>query len=168
MMVRRNLNPSYFSFGICSIFVLAWVANKLGYAHIDGGDTMWAAMFVWLFGLTTLVFSAYSAFTTTPCVELSDHEVTFCSFNTPWKTTRISIDDILELSTQRIPRTTQCLPSLRLSASAYSATDGDWTWAKRGDGWVHFHMMHSDVDPHSAAKMLSEVTGIPYTIERCG
>jgi len=168
MMVRRNPNPSYAAIGICLIFVLAWIANRFGYARIDGGDTIWAAVFVWLFVLPILMFSAYSVVTTTPYIEVSNHEVRFCSINTPWKTTGIRTDDIIELSTYWIPRTTRCMLSLRLSASAYNATDGDWTWAKRGNGWVHFHMMHSDIDPHSAAKMLSEATGIPYTIEQDG
>jgi hypothetical protein len=168
MIVKRNPSPSYFAIGICSVFVLTWIANQFGYAQVDGANTIWAVLFVFLFALPILMFSAYSAFTTTPYIELSDREVKFCSVNTPWKTTGIRTDDIIELSTHWIPRTTRCMLSLRLSETAYHATVGDWTWAKRGDGWVHFHMMHSGIDPHSAAKMLSEVTGIPYTIEQDG
>ncbi|MEO9592653.1 hypothetical protein [Rhodopirellula bahusiensis] len=84
---------------------------------------------------------------------------------TPWKTTIIVAEDVLELSTHWLPQTTRCMIAFRLTATAYQATAGDWAWAKRSDGWVYFHLSHAATDPHVAAKRISAATGIKYTRE---
>jgi len=168
MIATRNPTPYVLAAALASVFPVVWIANWLGYSDVDGGKTILAALFVWLFAVPAMLFSFYSCSVVTPYIELVGTEVRFCSMNTPWKVVRIQVSDILEISTLWLPNTTHSMISLRLSDDAYQKTAGDWTWAKRAKGWVYFQLVNSATDPHKAAKKLSGLTGIHYAIEDYG
>jgi len=165
-IATRNPYPFVFGVAVAAVFPLVWTANYFGYAQVDGGDSIWATLFVWLFAFPVAVWSVYSCWIATPYIVLAGRELRLCSMTTPWKTTTIATDEILEISTFWLPGTTRCMIAFRLSANSYRATAGDWAWAKRGNGWVYFHMLHSAIDPHVAAKRISDATGIAYTLEK--
>ena len=168
VIAKRNSYPYLFASAVGSGFLIAWISKWLGDADVNAGGTVWITTFVWLFAVPATLFSIYSFSVTTPYIELVGQDLQFCSMNTPWKITNIPASDVLEISTYWIPHTTRCMITLRLSDAAYRNAAHDWTWVKRSNGWVYFHLGNSSTNPHMAAKTLAHAINVTYTIEELG